>query len=95
MGIPGMSNQNNGQKWLGITEPISLAGPTEEDVIKTHELEKVLFICSYCEFLYGTLELLLVLFCTEFGFLVFSTCKELDCMRVSRRQWVGRKYLAG
>jgi poly(A) polymerase len=42
MGIPGMSNQNNGQKWLGITEPISLAGPTEEDVIKTHELEKYL-----------------------------------------------------
>ncbi|KAK2451507.1 nuclear poly(A) polymerase [Trifolium repens] len=37
-----MSNQNNGQKWLGITEPISLAGPTEEDVIKTHELEKYL-----------------------------------------------------
>ncbi|XP_045811542.1 nuclear poly(A) polymerase 1-like [Trifolium pratense] len=42
MGIPGLSNQNNGQKWLGITEPISLAGPTEEDVIKSHELEKYL-----------------------------------------------------
>ncbi|GAU41108.1 hypothetical protein TSUD_139770 [Trifolium subterraneum] len=42
MGIPGLSNQNNGQKWLGITEPISLAGPTEEDVIKSQELEKYL-----------------------------------------------------
>ncbi|XP_058722490.1 nuclear poly(A) polymerase 1 [Vicia villosa] len=42
MGIPGTSNQNNGQQWLGITEPISLAGPTEEDVTKTHELEKYL-----------------------------------------------------
>jgi len=37
-----MNNQNNGKQWLGITEPISLAGPTEEDVTKTHELEKVI-----------------------------------------------------
>lgn len=42
MGIPGMNNQSNGKQWLGITEPISLAGPTEEDVTKTHELEKYL-----------------------------------------------------
>ncbi|KAJ1392043.1 polymerase, nucleotidyl transferase domain, partial [Sesbania bispinosa] len=42
MGIPGLSNQNNGQQRLGITEPISLAGPTEYDVIKTRELEKYL-----------------------------------------------------
>ncbi|ESW10387.1 hypothetical protein PHAVU_009G204900 [Phaseolus vulgaris] len=42
MGIPGLSNQNNGQQRLGITEPISLAGPTEDDVIKTRELEKYL-----------------------------------------------------
>ncbi|XP_027357926.1 nuclear poly(A) polymerase 1 isoform X2 [Abrus precatorius] len=42
MGIPGLNNQNNGQQRLGITEPISLAGPTEEDVIKTRELEKYL-----------------------------------------------------
>jgi poly(A) polymerase len=34
-------NRNNGQR-LGITEPISLGGPTEYDVIKTHELEKFL-----------------------------------------------------
>ncbi|KAJ0104502.1 nuclear poly(A) polymerase 1-like [Pistacia vera] len=32
---------NNGQR-LGITEPISLGGPTEFDVIKTRELEKYL-----------------------------------------------------
>lgn len=37
-----MNNQSNGKQWLGITEPISLAGPTEEDVTKTHELEKYL-----------------------------------------------------
>ncbi|KAK7293157.1 hypothetical protein RJT34_16018 [Clitoria ternatea] len=42
MGIPGLSNHNNGRHQLGITEPISLAGPTEDDVIKTHELEKYL-----------------------------------------------------
>ncbi|KAK7314610.1 hypothetical protein VNO77_33137 [Canavalia gladiata] len=42
MGIPGLSNHNNGQQRLGITEPISLAGPTEEDVIKTRDLEKYL-----------------------------------------------------
>lgn len=44
MGIPGLSNQNNGKQWLGITEPISLAGPTEEDVVKSQELEKVIFV---------------------------------------------------
>ncbi|KAM7279968.1 hypothetical protein ACFE04_007102 [Oxalis oulophora] len=38
----GSSNQsNNGQQpRLGITEPISLGGPTEYDVVKTNELEK-------------------------------------------------------
>jgi len=51
MGIPGLSNQNNGQQRLGITEPISLAGPTDDDAIKTLELEKVLFELN-CEFIY-------------------------------------------
>ncbi|XP_048443630.1 nuclear poly(A) polymerase 1 [Pyrus x bretschneideri] len=41
MGSPALSNRNNGQR-LGITEPISLGGPTEYDVIKTRELEKYL-----------------------------------------------------
>lgn len=50
MGTFAMSIQNNGQQWLGITEPISLAGPTEDDVIKTCELEKV-FVCTCCEFM--------------------------------------------
>lgn len=40
MGSPGLNNRNNGQR-LGITEPISLGGPTDFDVIKTRELEKV------------------------------------------------------
>ncbi|KAL5189182.1 Nuclear poly(A) polymerase 1 [Glycine soja] len=45
MGNPGLSNRDNGQQQLlGITEPISLGGPTEYDVIKTRELEKVLII---------------------------------------------------
>ncbi|KAM5570495.1 nuclear poly(A) polymerase 1 [Rosa sericea] len=42
MGSPGLSNRNNGQQRLGITEPISLGGPSEEDVIKSRELEKYL-----------------------------------------------------
>ncbi|XP_022735870.1 nuclear poly(A) polymerase 1 isoform X2 [Durio zibethinus] len=41
MGSPGLGNRNSGQK-LGITEPISLGGPTDYDVIKTRELEKYL-----------------------------------------------------
>ncbi|XP_042489611.1 nuclear poly(A) polymerase 1 [Macadamia integrifolia] len=41
MGSPGLSNRNNGQH-LGVTEPISLGGPTEFDAIKTRELEKFL-----------------------------------------------------
>ncbi|WJX54441.1 Nuclear poly(A) polymerase 1 [Trifolium repens] len=43
MGSPGLSNRTSGQqRWLGITEPISLSGPTEYDVAKTRELEKYL-----------------------------------------------------
>ncbi|KAG8661569.1 hypothetical protein MANES_01G015800v8 [Manihot esculenta] len=44
MGSPGLSTGNNGgqQQRLGITEPISLGGPTEYDEIKTRELEKFL-----------------------------------------------------
>ncbi|KAK9071859.1 hypothetical protein SSX86_008289 [Deinandra increscens subsp. villosa] len=41
MGSQGFNNQKNGQR-LGITEPISLGGPSEYDVIKTDELEKFL-----------------------------------------------------
>ncbi|XP_076913302.1 nuclear poly(A) polymerase 1-like [Bidens hawaiensis] len=41
MGSQGFNNQKNGQR-LGITEPISLGGPTEFDVIKTKELEQFL-----------------------------------------------------
>ncbi|KAK6921250.1 polymerase, nucleotidyl transferase domain [Dillenia turbinata] len=41
MATVGFSNRNTGQR-LGITEPISLGGPTEYDVIKTRELEKYL-----------------------------------------------------
>lgn len=39
MASPGLVKKNNGR--LGVTEPISLSGPTEFDVIKTQELEKV------------------------------------------------------
>jgi len=53
MGIPGLSDQNNGQQRLGITEPISLAGPTEDDVIKTRELEKVLFALILDSYMYA------------------------------------------
>lgn len=35
---------------VGITEPISLSGPSEFDVIKTQELEKV-YTCSFFVFL--------------------------------------------
>lgn len=42
MGSPGQTTtQNNGQ-YLGVTEPISLGGPSEFDHIKTAELEKFL-----------------------------------------------------
>jgi len=57
MGIPGLSDQNSGQQRLGITEPISLAGPSEDDVIKTRELEKVLFALILNSCMYA-LELL-------------------------------------
>ncbi|KAJ6832404.1 nuclear poly(A) polymerase 1 [Iris pallida] len=40
MASAGLSKRNNGR--LGVTEPISLGGPSEFDVIKTRELEKFL-----------------------------------------------------
>ncbi|KAI9101524.1 hypothetical protein K1719_023768 [Acacia pycnantha] len=42
MGSPVLCNRSNAQPRLGITEPISLGGPTDYDVIKTRELEKYL-----------------------------------------------------
>ncbi|KAK9091403.1 hypothetical protein Sjap_024580 [Stephania japonica] len=42
MGSPALANGNNGQRHLGVTEPISLCGPTEFDVTNTNELEKFL-----------------------------------------------------
>lgn len=50
MGSPGLINRNNGhhqQQRLGITEPISLGGPTDYDVTKTRELEKVWSLLSF------------------------------------------------
>ncbi|PKA55148.1 poly(A) polymerase [Apostasia shenzhenica] len=40
MGSSGVAKRNN--RYLGVTEPISLSGPTEFDVIKTRDLEKFL-----------------------------------------------------
>ncbi|OIW03599.1 hypothetical protein TanjilG_06108 [Lupinus angustifolius] len=42
MGNPGLRNFNTGHQIFGLSEPISLAGPTKNDVIKTRELEKYL-----------------------------------------------------
>ncbi|KAK9105847.1 hypothetical protein Scep_022691 [Stephania cephalantha] len=42
MGSPALANGINGQRHLGVTEPISLCGPTEFDVINANELEKFL-----------------------------------------------------
>lgn len=44
MGSQGFNSQTNGPR-LGITEPISLGGPSEYDVTKTNELEKVFKCC--------------------------------------------------
>ncbi|PIA33446.1 hypothetical protein AQUCO_04100107v1 [Aquilegia coerulea] len=41
MGNPGNGN-GNVQRKLGVTDPISLGGPTDFDRIKTQELEKYL-----------------------------------------------------
>ncbi|KAK9075168.1 hypothetical protein SSX86_003488 [Deinandra increscens subsp. villosa] len=42
MGSQGFNNNQKNRQRLGITEPISLSGPSEYDVIKTDELEKFL-----------------------------------------------------
>ncbi|THF98304.1 hypothetical protein TEA_004879 [Camellia sinensis var. sinensis] len=43
MGSPGSSNSATAQR-LGLSDPIFTGGPTEFDVIKTHELEKIVKI---------------------------------------------------
>lgn len=48
MASSGADNRHNGHgQRLGITEPISFGGPTDYDVTKTHELEKVKLHFSY------------------------------------------------
>uniref|UniRef100_A0A0E0LB15 polynucleotide adenylyltransferase n=1 Tax=Oryza punctata TaxID=4537 RepID=A0A0E0LB15_ORYPU len=37
-----MAKSNNGNGYLGVTEPISLSGPTEKDIVRTQEVEKCL-----------------------------------------------------
>lgn len=44
MGSSGLVKKTNG--YLGVTEPISWSGPSEVDVLKTQELEKVASFCS-------------------------------------------------
>ena len=36
-----MSKAKNNNGYLGVTEPISLSGPTEKDLMQTTEVEKV------------------------------------------------------
>ena len=42
----GMSKAKNSNGYLGVTEPISLSGPTEKDLKQTAEVEKVVFYIS-------------------------------------------------
>ena len=39
-----MSKAKNSNGYLGVTEPISLSGPTEKDLKQTAEVEKVVFL---------------------------------------------------
>lgn len=71
---------NIGQR-LGITEPISLGGPTDYDTQKTQELEKVVFFISKsvvnlynCSIHFGFKNELGFLF-LFFGVSVFARCK--------------------
>ncbi|AQK63941.1 Nuclear poly(A) polymerase 1 [Zea mays] len=41
----GMSKAKNNNGYLGVTEPISLSGPTEKDLMQTAEVEKHGFVC--------------------------------------------------
>lgn len=79
------SVQQNGQRY-GITEPISLGGPTELDVVKTRELEKVLLISLSLCLLYLSFVLISNMFW------LFSICKMLDCTRVRRKLLEGRRF---
>ena len=38
-----MSKAKASNGYLGVTEPISLSGPTEKDILQTAEVEKVRF----------------------------------------------------
>lgn len=83
-----LMGSNNGQR-LGITEPISLGGPSEFDVIKTRELEKV-SVMNLSWLLWFVIWLFSC--CNTVRFVCFSICKKQICMRVKRRLLVERKY---
>ena len=95
---------NNGQR-LGITEPISLGGPTEYDVMKTRELEKVNFlflflykICFY--FVSWPVIVDLWYFCLKLcwtgllGFWVFQYLQDAGLYE-SQEEAVGREEVLG
>lgn len=65
MASSGLSKRSNG--YLGVTEPISWSGPTEFDITKTQELEKV-SLCSWA-FVYVS-----SLIFGKIGFLNYDLC---------------------
>lgn len=79
MGSPGLSNSATATR-VGISKPISTGGPTEFDVIKSRELEKVgsLYICCqayayFVEILYQKSRS--VLFGKKLGYITISLQK--------------------
>lgn len=82
-------------KQYGVTKPLSRAGPTEADIQRTKELEKV---CVFRNYLILTLFLCFLNFVSYciLGDLVsaFSFCLMLGYMRVLRRLQREKRFLA-
>lgn len=57
-------------KQYGVTKPISMAGPTEADIQRTRELEKVLFLSLFLITLFFSLSKTLI--SISFGVEVFG-----------------------
>lgn len=90
------SNNNNNNGYLGVTEPISLSGPTEKDVVHTQEVEKVGVWISYASASFKFLVLSSVqhvLWCCAFDFhqcLADAGLYEIQEEAVSREEVLGK-----
>lgn len=86
----GLVKRSNGH--LGVTEPISWSGPTEYDVIRTQELDKVEFLNHTRAFLFCSNLFLKWMGYCNLPFLSISILQMLGCMKARKKLFPGKRF---